>query len=227
MEINNNFRNAPWFSESNPEKVLVGGCGGIGSWTTYFLASSGLDVFVVDNDIVEPHNLGGQMFDINQVGKLKVDAINDKIINSTGRAIAVINGRIELGGVSNYISVGAFDNMKARKDFFYNWKNKLSTFTVEPILIDGRLTLEEWQIFCVNRNTMDEYEEKYLFSDDEVAPLQCSMKQTTFSAAMIGSHICGMVLNHVTNIITRDEIRFNPFLWEYNNAISNNNMIWR
>ena len=46
------FKGASWFPQGN-ERVLVGGCGGIGSWLTFFLARIGYLPAVYDFDEID------------------------------------------------------------------------------------------------------------------------------------------------------------------------------
>lgn len=83
-----------------------------------------------------------------------------------------------------------------------------------PLFIDGRLTGEQLQIFCVTPDDIEEYE-KHLFDDKLVADAPCTTKQTSHSAAMIAAHMVGFFTNHLTNEISGDKERVLPFFWEY------------
>ena len=58
---------------------LVVGAGGIGSWTTLFLANMGYDVIVVDPDTVEASNLIRTPYSVYDVDRPKVDALVDVV----------------------------------------------------------------------------------------------------------------------------------------------------
>lgn len=89
-----------------------------------------------------------------------------------------------------------------------------STKKVMPIFIDGRLTAEQMQIFCVTPDKIEKYKE-HLFDDSEVPDAPCTLKQTSHAAAMIASHMVGFFTNHLTNIKTGEDERAVPFYWEY------------
>lgn len=63
-------------------KVLVVGAGGLGSPVLLYLAAAGVgNIGIVDFDIVDESNLQRQvLFNINDVGKLKVEAAKDRIL---------------------------------------------------------------------------------------------------------------------------------------------------
>jgi len=63
-----------------PEKVSVIGLGGVGSWVALNLALVGVrSLILVDNDIVEEHNLNRTPFKIKHIGKPKVYGIAELI----------------------------------------------------------------------------------------------------------------------------------------------------
>lgn len=216
MENNNirgRFKDADWFPKSQ-EVVMIGGAGGIGSWLSFFLARAGFTPVIYDFDIIEEHNIGGQLFKYDDIGKTKVQALSDIIRDYSNIFINTFCQKIDENSPSHCFVFSAFDNMKARKDLFNCWKKNLHSYSIKPIFIDGRLTMEQLQIFCVTPENIDEYE-KHLFDDSEVEDAPCTMKQTSHTAAMIASHMMGFFTNHITNIYCRENIREVPFYYEY------------
>lgn len=202
----NRFKDAIWFQKASETTVMVGGAGGIGSWTTMLLSRAGFRPVVYDFDLLEEHNIGGQLFLKTSVGKTKVEALQKVIDYFCDEDIMVFNERIVQDSLSNPIFISAFDNMQARKVSFENWC-KVNTYS-NSIFIDGRLTAEQMQIFCVTANNSEKYR-KYLFDDSEVPDAPCTFKQTSHAAAMIASHIVGFLTNHISGLPV-------PFYWEYN-----------
>lgn len=222
VEKHNRFKGAPWFDENRVETVLIGGCGGIGSWLTYFMSRADFNLYVVDDDIVEAHNIGGQMFREKDIGKLKVKCMADICEDFSSSTINIFQGRIvEDGDCPSYaLAMGAFDNMDARKALFHNWKQTHDNSSITPLLIDGRLEAEQLQIFCVTPENMDKYEEEELFEDFLVEDAPCTYRQTTHTAAMIASHMVGFMTNHITNLYGRENIREVPYYYEYYTPIN-------
>lgn len=211
------FKDAPWFKPNGeePETVIVGGAGGISSWLVFLLSRANINPIVFDGDIIEPHNIGGQLYKRSDIGKAKVLAIHDIIRDFSETSITTFNEMITPESMSHYFMMSGFDNMEARKIFYENWKRSIEMRTVPPILIDGRLEMENLQIFCVTPETMEIYEQEYLFEDSEVDDAPCSLRQTSHSAAMIAAHMVGFMTNHLTNIYERQIVREVPFLYEY------------
>lgn len=206
------FKDAPWFSEDSAETVVIGGAGGIGSWLTLFLARAGFNIIVYDDDIIEKHNLGGQFYRTAQVGGYKVIALHDSVYNFSGKGINSFTKKIERDMIASPFMFSGFDNMEARKLMFEIWKQK--SYPVTPLFIDGRLTVDSLQVFCVTPDRIEEYE-KTLFLDSEIEDEPCTLKQTTHMAAMIASHMTSFFTNHITNVRERQIIREVPFKYEY------------
>lgn len=208
------FKDAPWFPKEETY-VTIGGSGGIGTWLTLLLSRAGFSPLVYDFDVIEEHNMGGQLFAKKHINSAKVDALKEVVLDFTDTEILVFNEKITEETPFNNIMFSAFDNMKARKDMFTAWKNGLTEENKnESIFIDGRLTMEQLQIFCVTPDLIENYE-KHLFDDSEVPDAPCTMKQTSHSAAMISSHMVGFFTNFFTNVVEKDKVRVVPFLWEY------------
>ena len=225
------FKDAPWFPKEETN-VIIGGAGGIGSWLTLMLSRAGFFPIVYDFDRLEEHNLAGQLYtklDAEQ-NVLKVDALKGLCRHFADTDITVMAEKYTKDSMSHHYVFSAFDNMQARKDMFNSWKEYVKEWKefqdiavmseetniniTEPIFIDGRLTAEQMQIFCVTPDKIEEYE-KHLFDDTEVQDAPCTMKQTSHSAAMIASHMVGFFTNHMTNNAVKDKDRTVPFFWEY------------
>ena len=196
------------------------------------LSRAGFFPIVYDFDRLEEHNLAGQLYTKldAEAMVLKVDALKGLCKHFADTDITVMNEKYTKDSMSHHYVFSAFDNMQARKDMFEAWKEYVAEWKEDvkvfdlaeekvseqpvPLFIDGRLTAEQMQIFCVTPARIEEYE-KHLFDDSEVEDAPCTMKQTSHSAAMIASHMTGFFTNHMTNNAEGDSVRTVPFLWEY------------
>lgn len=74
-------RNSPKL-KGKLEKAVVGiaGCGGLGGNVAIALARIGIDkLILVDFDVVDPTNLNRQQYFVEDIGKRKVDALEEKL----------------------------------------------------------------------------------------------------------------------------------------------------
>ena len=208
------FQGLDWYSQDDAPVVVVGGAGGIGSWLSFFLARANFNVTLSDFDTVEEHNIGGQLFKRNQIGRYKAEAVGRNVSEFSTNTINAQIVKITEETATHEFMFSAFDNMDARRAMFKVWKRSWNSMN-RPIFIDGRLNAEQFQIFCVTPENADEYERIHLFNDSEVEDAPCSAQQTTHTAAMIAGHMVGFFTNHITNINLRDEVREIPFMYEY------------
>lgn len=210
------FKDAPWFPKEDIH-VIIGGAGGIGSWTALLLARAGFKPIVYDFDILEEHNIGGQLFAKKMIGLPKVEALAQVVKDYADEELMVFNDKITESSPTHIYVISAFDNMEARNYLFKSWYAQ-SRGDKQALFIDGRLTAEQMQIFCIRGDdaiSANKYAEIELFSDAEVEDAPCTMKQTSHAAAMIAAHITGFFTNHITNVTEGDSTRTIPFKWEY------------
>lgn len=61
-------------------KIVIVGAGGVGSLCSELLVRSGCEnIILVDGDIVEKSNLGRQLYNFENIGKLKVECLKNKL----------------------------------------------------------------------------------------------------------------------------------------------------
>lgn len=221
-EVTSRFMGAVWFPECQNQKVTIGGAGGIGSHVAILLSRLYLDrIDIYDNDIIEGHNMSGQFYSITDIGKSKVDALRNHILNfSNNRAIGIYRERINEYTPIHRNVIACFDNMESRILLFESWENRLRNIDNidKSLFIDGRLSAEEFQIFCIRGDdtyNIERYKNEFLFNDNEVEPTLCSYKQTSHIANMIASCIVNLFTNHLNNLVS-DVKRNLPFFTYYN-----------
>ena len=99
------------------DRIHIIGCGSVGSTVADLLARFGLENFVLyDFDTVEDKNIVNQMFYVEDVGKLKVDALEAhmKSINPEVKVRKVSNGWSSDVNLSGYIFL-CVDSISVRK----------------------------------------------------------------------------------------------------------------
>lgn len=194
------------------------------SWLSLFLAKAGFSIYNYDYDTVESHNLGGQLFFVDGIGKPKVKAVEDILTElvRTDYAYYGYDRKIEPSFVTPWIYhnvfkiyISAFDNMKARKILF----NKFLDDSQAQLFVDGRLLMEQMRIYTIKKGDIEKtmnYMEKHLFDDSEVEEAPCTMKQVSHGAAMIATHMTAFVTNSVANhFVWKDDVFKVPYIWDY------------
>lgn len=220
-ETTSRFSGAVWFDNIQTKDVTLAGLGGIGSYVAFLLGRLHINSLTIyDDDFVELGNMSGQLYDKTDVGKSKAWATYNKIqMYSDFYNINVFTERFVADSPSTNIMICGFDNMAARKTFFEAWRSQLPESGRDQYLfIDGRLAAETLQVFCIKGDddyNINRYSTQFLFSDAEADETQCSYKQTSFMANMIGSIIVNLFVNFCANqcdvLVPRDL----PFLTEY------------
>lgn len=227
-ENTSRFSGAVWFEKVQEKTVTLAGLGGIGGYVAFLLSRLQLRrIIMYDDDVVEEANLSGQMFCSFDIGKSKVSAMVDMMHRYSGfYNIVGFAERFDLDGDPTDIMICGFDNMEARKVFFEVWSNWVRRLPEGErkhcLFIDGRLAAETLQVLCIRGDdvyNMSRYENEWLFSDSQAEPTQCSYKQTSFMANMIGSVIVNLFVNFCANDIEGENApaieRDLPFLTTY------------
>jgi molybdopterin/thiamine biosynthesis adenylyltransferase len=102
-------------------KVLICGAGAIGSNLAVNLARMGMrNLTIIDKDRVEEHNIGTQIYGIDDVGAQKAESLRNLIYREVGEEIAVVAQELTDRNASKLLRgfdliVDAFDNSVSRE----------------------------------------------------------------------------------------------------------------
>lgn len=219
------FSSAEWYEEVQKTEVTIAGLGGIGSWTALLISRlNPLRMYLVDPDVVDRSNLGGQLYNRLGCGYNKTDETVVNLSNfSNYNSVVSIAGSIENTVLSTKVLITGFDNMPARFKAFRRWSEMVKITPKKDrkkcLFIDGRMAAEEIQIFCIRGDDdyyMEKYETEFLFSSEEAEPTVCSYKQTSYCASLIGGLITNLFINHCHNLCYSIIPRSLPFYTTYN-----------
>ena len=226
------FSGTEWYNEIQKQRIIIAGCGGIGSNLAFQLARMHpASMVLYDDDSVEMVNMAGQLYSRNDLGSTKVSAITNMIsLYTSAQNIYGIAEKFTPETEPGDVMMCGFDNMEARKTFFESWLGVVSNKPIgeerKCLFLDGRLSIDTLQIFCISGEdnyNIDRYENTFLFSDREADHTVCSMKQTTYLACMIGSLMTNLFTNWVANSLNPIVPYDLPFFTEYDAQ----NMIFR
>ncbi len=224
-EETSRFSDAEWFKKVQEQTVILAGVGGIGSNMAIILAKlNPKALYLFDSDIVESVNLAGQFYSREDIGKLKSDAIAESIIKYTNYSSVFSCPRYYTNEetIVSDVMVCGFDSMSSRRNFFNKWHDNVLSKPEEErkdcLFIDGRLTADEFQIFCMTGEDdyyIERYKNNFLFSDREAEQTRCSFKQTGYLADMIGAFMVNLLVNHCANLSNPLRSMPLPFLTSY------------
>ena len=201
------------------KSISVIGVGATGSYVALLLAQMGWGdhtqgqgtLRVFDGDKVEEHNLANQVYDLDHIGKPKVEALKEVILRKCGFEIEVYNQMVDDKTDSALIrSTYVFiltDTMKSRKEIFE--KHLKFPFDTD-LLVETRMGLRDGRIYSFNPNNGSHVEEwrKTLYTDDVAEASVCGGSQSVVSTVgFLSSLAVGRVLQHFNNRYGNDNIR--------------------
>lgn len=189
------------------KRVDVIGCGATGSRIVLSLAKLGVkNIHVHDFDIIEGHNIANQIYGIEDIGKLKVDALDEIIKRDVGMSITThaeeVDGSQQLGSIIYLLP----DTMRARKVIWEGLKYKPGT----ELLIETRMGVDVGRVYTINPNSPIHIKawEDTLHGDDEVEVSACGSSITVGSTAEIISGYAVWQMIRQFGVRTDDEPLF-------------------
>lgn len=196
------LKGAKW-AKINNLPITMGGLGSIGSWTILPLSRlANHRFFNYEFDKVEKRNLGGQYFSKNDINLYKAEALQNKLIDFSGYTEYHQFGKLKKGSIVTPICFAGFDNPKARKLMFEEWK-KLDN---RQIFIDGRMDFETFQILTVLPGHEEWYQEDIdKLCEANLPSASCTLSSTTHIAMLIGGFMTSNFVNYLMNTVYEEE----------------------
>ncbi len=179
------------------EHISIVGAGAVGSFTALALAKMGFtDITVFDFDKIEVENMNCQFYRHDDIGSLKVEALQSLVKDFTGVKIN-IKKKPYATGVMPGIVVSAVDSMKVRRLIWENHKEKA---VATRLVIDPRMGAEFATVFAMN--PMDPADiasyEKTLHTDENAEPERCTAKSTIYTALLLSGYVAKVVKDVLT-----------------------------
>ena len=176
------------------------GCGAIGSSAATQICRMGAVRFCLyDCDTVESVNIGVSQYNVNDIGKNKVDALKEHLLRINPEAAI----QTEHGMFSEYsyegendIAILGFDSMESRLDavkVLCQYKDAKPKY-----IIDGRMGAEHYQQYVVENPTLTKYMQVW-YSDEDGSVEPCNAKATSYCSNMSGSFIANTIRKLIMN----------------------------
>lgn len=188
----------------DPEEIIfpvtVIGAGGIGSFLVPVLAKMGCKrITVYDPDTIEDLNLPNQMFDTDDIGKYKVDALRDIVKRQTGTEITAVKSLFPSGDNLKGIVISGVDSMESRLNI---WDHLQSDSNIK-LYVDARLGGEVIEILTIRPTFREDrkFYKQFLFPDNEAAELPCTARNIIYNGAVIA----GLVASQVKKWIRQED----------------------
>lgn len=195
-------------------RVLVIGCGAIGSFATLALAKMGVgNITAYDFDTVDTVNMNNQFYRFKDIGRPKATALQSLVYDFTEVMITAHLRKFEGSDEQYDIVLMAVDSMEARKELHTKIKAKW--------MIDTRMGAEVYNQYVVNLRSQDSIKSyaKTLYTDAEAVAERCTAKSTIYTALTAGSMVCKAVKN-----ILADEPHPKSILMNLNKSSNNVSM---
>lgn len=189
--------------EKDNSKIHIIGCGSVGSTIAENLARCGLKNFVLyDFDKVESHNVANQMFTQQHIGKPKVEALRDILIDINPELTHTIELRPEgwtekSKKLSGYVFL-AVDSIEIRRQIVEKYMDNLNIkamFDVRTMLESAQHYAADWQNYKMKQDFLNSMQ----FSHDEASA------ETPVSA-------CGVTLGVATTVRLVSAYAVNNFI---------------
>lgn len=231
-----NFRysKAPWMSLKT--QVTIGGIGGIGSNVATVLSAFNTELLIYEFDTVDIENCGPQNYDQRHIGKTKIDAFRERMEEKIGESNVTITdaGKMNTDSMVTPICIACFDSMDARNKMFKAWNKLMGQYYKqdgkipdEAIFIDGRMTAELYEVFTIRTPQQAKvYNKDFMFSDSEVADLNCSYKSTPHCSMGITNRIIQCYVNHLSNVSMGIDARLIPFHIRFDGLMFKEDITW-
>lgn len=176
-------------------KVCVVWAWGIGSNSVYCLAKQGIEhIKCIDFDKVEIENTGSQFYTEKDIGKLKVEALQEQVLEQTWVKIDIVKSKYKNTNINGYdIVVLALDNLETRKQIVEDCANT-------QIILDTRMVKRISQCFSFyGFQKQRRFEECYTEDANTVQEVACTEKAIAHNALMmawiVGSLVCDVCNN--------------------------------
>lgn len=185
-------------SETKQPSILIVWCWWVWSMAAFYLAKMWLqNLWLIDKDDVEDHNVASQFYQESDIGKPKVEALANNIKLFTWVECTAINNRwtTDIGKElrSFDIVILAADNMDVRKEV-------VDHYTKDPFcfIIESRMW---WLEYIIQSFAFEQYDSWMAsrFPQSEADPEVCTEKSICFNTWLIGSKIAETVWKYLTN----------------------------
>lgn len=210
MDLN---KHITFFNPVIKDEVHIIGCGAIGSNVALQLAKLGVsNIYLWDYDKVDSHNITNQIYNQNDIGKLKTDALEEHMKLQNPDIVVKKKSKYTNETLKGIVFL-CVDSIETRyKIYVLNQFNMMI-----KLIIDGRMGLKTGQIYATDWANSKQIENIINLSDfkDEDAAVDFSPCGTTLSVSptvlIIISIMIASMINYVNNEKYNNIVYINAF----------------
>ena len=186
------------------DRIHIVGCGSVGSTLAENLARCGMTKFTLwDFDRVEAHNIVNQMFTEQDVGRPKVEALRDILVNINPEIADKIelkpdgwNGKLMSGYV--FLAVDSIDLRREIVEKHMNSPCVKAMFDFRTLLESAQHYAADWSDYKMKQDFLKSMQ----FSHDEAkSETPVSACGITLGVATTVRLICGLGVNNFVNFV--------------------------
>ncbi len=169
------------------DEVHIIGVGATGSYVAYLLAKMGVrNIHAYDFDEVEEHNLPNQVYRLKDVGKPKVEALREIILEATGIEITAHNEAVTGASKLKGVVFLMVDSMDVRKDI---WEGALKFKLSVRFMIETRMAIDNGRVYAILPSNPADIRlwESTLYSDEEAEESPCTNRAISPTVSYIAS----------------------------------------
>jgi molybdopterin/thiamine biosynthesis adenylyltransferase len=178
--------------------IHVIGAGATGSYIVHLLSKMGCkDITVYDFDKVENHNLPNQVYGLEHIGQLKVDALKKIIKRDCGIDIKTHSTEVKTLDKIEGILFVLTDTMHSRKSIWESVKNNPKI----KFYIETRMGAEFGTIYSLIPLLNQSEYEKTLYSDEQAERSACTRQSISPTVATIA----GMAVFSLLRFLNKED----------------------
>lgn len=192
------------FFQPDDTKIHIIGCGSVGSTIAENLARCGVTKMVLwDFDLVEEHNIVNQMFRLKDVGKPKVEALKDILVEINPECMESVDLKPKgwTGqNISGYIFL-AVDNIELRKQIIEKIMDNgfvKAVFDVRTALTGAQTYAADWSDAAMKENLLNSMQFTQEEADEETPVSACGVTLGVATTVRLISALC---VNNYINFV--------------------------
>lgn len=196
--------------EKDKARIHIVGCGSVGSTVAENLARCGVTkITLYDFDKVEPHNIANQMFDQNDVGRLKVDALKDILTDINPEIADQIEVKPEGWQgklMSGYIFL-CVDSIELRREIVEKHMDSpyvKAVFDFRTLLESAQHYAADWSDSKMKKDLLNSMQFSHDEAKDETPVSACGV---TLGVATIVRLISALGVNNYINFVKGEGIK--------------------